>query len=562
MGFDASQQLTDSSVFDLIDNTGGPIIPSPDELNFGDNNIKETGSKMPTPGAGANQAQLVPDASQLYKETPGLEELFDNLEQNGLTNDPATDGGPGPDTGAQSGGSVGPDTGGEYDPSPDNDFWTGVDLHASRTSAVSFYNDNMSSSDNGMSISNMFITFDDGAGNGPGSDGLQDYFNRQFSEPEYVLQFLGGMSGGWNLETEPVPGVTFDPAGTWRKFLEWRHVWDVTNDYWDTNETTIDEYNESGGPRAIYEAHPELYGTDESQWTFLTGQMSQAGDAAFNMLYQTSPWDVISDPNGVWDEGEDWDDQSADGDADAWMNGQYDLGEDFTDVAQTVGQLGASISTYMDEVTRRENDIGDSYNNVHAPSYWEGIYNIPWADTVVTANELADAWQDDNWLEVYGPFISGLGITIEEFMEEYGAFLEPYNPEIPQEIQDTIGSFKHEARTRVQGDLDEERMNMVKSGFTESYQNTEALNSLINDFDATINTLDSDAAEDINNYNDSWYAGFIETMTELGEIGAFDEETWEDLLDPSSGEGDPVQEEVVQELEETASNTGFTQHYA
>tara|TARA_R110002012_G_scaffold154312_3_gene314561 strand:+ start:1510 stop:3165 length:1656 start_codon:yes stop_codon:yes gene_type:complete len=551
MAFDYSQQLTDSSVFDLIDNTGGPVIPSPDELNFEENTSKEKGSKAPPPGVGANNQILVQDASQLFKETPGLEELFNSVEEQGVIVDQEDPINTDP--------NLGPDTGGEYDPSPDNDFWTGVDFYAAREDARAFYDTNFSNSPNGDGIG----TFHQKFGSNPGSDGLQDYFNDKFSDSEYTLQFLGGISGGWNLETEPTPGYNFDPASAWRKYLEWKHVWRLGGHPNPANDMTQDEYNETGGPRAIYEANPDIYGTDESQWSFISGGMNTASSAGFNLLYATGgpSFDVVAPPNGVWDEGEDWDDQSLPG-QDTWGNNQYDEGEEFTDTEQLVGALGSSIHTYLQEVERRENTLSDQFNNPHAPSYWEGIYSIPWQDTVTTANEMADAWQDENWLEVYGPFISGLGITIEQFMDEYGGYLEPYNPDIPQEIQQTIGSFKNEARQRVQGDLDEERMSMVKSGFTESYQNTEALNNLINDFDATINTLDSDAAEDINNYNESWYSDFIQTMTEIGELGGFDSSTWEELLDTSVEDDEVLQQEVMQELEESANNTGFAQHYA
>jgi len=515
VAIDVNRQLVDSSVFDMVNDTGGPLIPSIEDVQFESNLDKEMGPKIPSPGKGAVDQKSL-DAGDIFQSTPGLEQLFDmggNQTMEEVT----------------PGGEVGPETGEQQDPSPDNDFWTGTqqDLSVIRDEVQNFVSTNWSGSDNGTGIS----TFMNNWGSNPGSNGLEEYFNAKFSDPNYILQNLGGIVGDWSLATEMDNGqFQFDAAEKWRRFVEWYHVWGVNNPYYQ--DMTADEYNEVGGPLEVYLSNPDIYGEDPNNWHFAPVPLEAGGYA------------------GDTSHGSSW--------------GMHTL---YADLPDHLGYVGESISVFWNEVLNREDSIGEESQNPYAPDYWESVYSIPWSDVSTTADELVDAWMDGDWMEIYGPFVSNLaqemGITVEDWMDEYGSYLEPYNPEIAQGLRSSLSEFKNEARVRVQGDLDEERMNMVKSGFTESYQNIEALNSLISDFDATVNIADADAEQDIDDYNDSWYAGFLDTMMELGELGAFEPDTWEDLLEQTGETGD-IQEEAedMPLIEESAKGTGFTRHYA
>ena len=89
------------------------------------------------------------------------------------------------------------------------------------------------------------------------------------------------------------------------------------------------------------------------------------------------------------------------------------------------------------------------------------------------------------------------------------------------------------------------------------------MNELLANFDATINMADYEAEQAIDNYNESWQNGFIDTMTELAEMGAFEIETWWDLLEETSETGDAQEaQEDMPPPEQPVKGTGFTQHYA
>ena len=586
MAINVNNQLADSSVFDMVNDAGGPIIPSVDDVSFKPNLDKEMGPPTPIPGKGAIDKKSL-DAGDIFYNTPGLEQLF-QLDDNQLVDDMVP------------GGEVGPETGEQQDPSPDNDFWTGPEtsLYSMREEAKNWFWQNFGTSTEGSGISTFFNKF----GSNPGSDGLEEYFDERFTDQEYVLSYLGGLPGPWQIANEMPDGTDFDPAEGWRKFIEWYHVWGINNPYYD--DMTEDEYQEIGGPLDVYEYYSDIYGTDPNNWNFAP-EIAPNGEYQMNLGhglnfartvlyadYANPHLDIWEDPDGVytpeepyvdennnqqfdyweeftdlnnnnqWDAGEEWDDQSLPGNADAWNNDEWDEGETWTDVAQYVGQVGQSINVFMEEVVRRENDY-DPGSNPYAPDYWEYVYHIAFDDIDVSANDLVDDWIAGNWEEVFGPFIANLGITAEEFMNHYGAYLEPYDVTVPQDLRSGLEDIKNESRAQAHMDLEEARVNMVKSGFTESYQHVESLNELLANFDATINMADYEAEQAIDNYNESWQNGFIDTMTELAEMGAFEIETWWDLLEETSETGDAQEaQEDMPPPEQPVKGTGFTQHYA
>jgi len=162
-----------------------------------------------------------------------------------------------------------------------------------------------------------------------------------------------------------------------------------------------------------------------------------------------------------------------------------------------------------------------AYTGQYAPTYWSDYFSITDEDIVMDAQEMMDAFLEEDWITLYGPWIANLGIDIDEWMEVYGMYLTPPDVQILSDIEETGASLKEEAYAEIGQTLDVERMNMVKTGFQTSYQSTENLNAIIGDFDTLISTIDNQTEQGMQQYAEEFYNDWLSLNQSLAQDGAF-----------------------------------------
>ena len=169
----------------------------------------------------------------------------------------------------------------------------------------------------------------------------------------------------------------------------------------------------------------------------------------------------------------------------------------------------------------------------YAPDYWSDYFSITDEDLVMSAEEMMEAFQNEDWFTLYGPWLADLGISIEDWMAEYGDYMTPPDAQILSNIEETGASLKEEAYVGVGQKLDAERMNMVKTGFQTSYQSTDNVNAIMSDFDNLMTSIDNQTQSGIQQYAEEFYNDWLSLNMSLAQDGAFGD------LD--------IEEEVVEE---------------
>ena len=184
---------------------------------------------------------------------------------------------------------------------------------------------------------------------------------------------------------------------------------------------------------------------------------------------------------------------------------------------------------YLEEWYGHVQDLEEGYTGEFAPPYWHYAYDISDEDTVLTSQELIDAMAEEDWLEIYGPMLAGMGITVEEWFAEYGQYITAPDLELAEDIEMTRDKLIDEAYANVGADLDTEQMNMVKTGFGTQYQSTSNINQMISEFDTLINTIDTQTDAQLEGWSDEFYNSWLAENMALTAMGAFLEE--EEIID-------------------------------
>ena len=314
------------------------------------------------------------------------------------------------------------------------------------------------------------------------------------------------------------PGVDPDPGDDGGGF-DWAGAADYAQDTW--NSLGIPE--EWGTSIQEFDAHWNTFFTGEETvlqylggYTGFQHRADEFSDIRSNFADLTTWYNFYMQGTG---EGYEW--------------GVTPLLDDWENPAYGVGQFLENFPSTL-----------EGYTGQHAPEYWSGFFDISDEDLVLTAEEMLNAFEDEDWLELYGPWLANMGIGIDEWMEQYGEYLTPPDVNIQSDLLDTRDKMREESRSQVYQQLDSERMNMVKTGFQTSYQSASNLNNIITDFDNLINDIDNQAQEGLNNYAEGYYADWLSLNMNLAEMGAFDPDTFaeeEGYTDPA---GDPEDQEI------------------
>lgn len=510
-------QPTDSDVFNLVNNVGGMTVPSPGEsMEAGlvseplwKNNTSPWGEHVPKPDD-------IPSEGIGFIEDVHKRHWYEHI---------------GPGTGEQDdpiiGDEPGTDAGGDFGT---GDFFVGLDYIPDWAELRSRARASWADIETEINALGNDIATEDGPWYiAHGSNALEEFFSNRLADNEFVLQYLGGYQG-WELDTIMADGTGQDFPQMWRTLMEFKHVYQIG--YGSGGVPYTDEqFAEQGGALGIYQSNPDLYGDDWTQWSLLPvnndnmdyvlddmARAMMSGNDAWGGGYQQDEEQLVN-----WEGVLQWID--VDGTSTSEEFDQFGNPNDPYMVPSGDWPTPMSINSLVTSFEARKESMA-GYMGGYIPEYWHGLYSLPDANLVMDNEEMIDAWTGDDYFSMIAPFIAGLGITVDEWMEQYGSYLEPYDLTVSQGIRDDINVLKDEARTAVSGSLEEEKMNMVKTGFEQTYQSTQNINDIFSMFDNTLNALDSQGELDLNQYNQGWYSSLLEMFATLGETGAFEWDTW------------------------------------
>ena len=163
----------------------------------------------------------------------------------------------------------------------------------------------------------------------------------------------------------------------------------------------------------------------------------------------------------------------------------------------------------------------------NAPAYYGEWLNFPeWGEgnfgAAMDANELVDLWNAEEWQTIFGPMIGGVGVDVEDWMEEWSEYIQPWDPTGIHQITDLRDSQTQEARIELMSVLEDQKNKIGQSGFTETYAGTQLMNDTINEFSGILDSIDTQAQASMQSEYEMWAADFWTGIQMTTELGAFD----------------------------------------
>ena len=182
-------------------------------------------------------------------------------------------------------------------------------------------------------------------------------------------------------------------------------------------------------------------------------------------------------------------------------------------------------------------ELMDNYDGTWAPYYWDvgflpteqgqddPLYPVLEYDEssyTHNAENMVDMFMEEDWENIYGPFLTNIGVSLEDWMEEWGQYLIDYTHQPAQDIRETALKEKESLMAQMAPIMEQYRVSTGKTGFQDHYSSNMELENFMQQYQNATNEIDQLAWEQEQQYYDEWMANWTSNTLGIAELGAFD----------------------------------------
>tara|TARA_R110002110_G_scaffold414304_1_gene643978 strand:+ start:490 stop:2442 length:1953 start_codon:yes stop_codon:yes gene_type:complete len=199
--------------------------------------------------------------------------------------------------------------------------------------------------------------------------------------------------------------------------------------------------------------------------------------------------------------------------------------------------IAASMTIGLENWSAKMREMMDGYTGEYAPFYWDNLGFLPGdpdgfplhpllespEDVAYqwTPEGMVDLYQNEDWETIYGPFLTRIGVSLEDWMDEWGQYLIDYSHKPAQDIRETAANQKNALMAQMAPVMEQYRTSSAKTGFQDHYSTNIELANLMASYTDASNQLDQQAWEEEQQYYDEFMADWTSNVMDLTQLGAF-----------------------------------------